>query len=183
MADDKKWISGDWMQTYTGVEFYPLNPRPEDIRFTDISSALSKQCRYGGHCTKFYSVAEHCIHVASMASDELKLTALMHDAAEAYLTDVVRPIKKHLGGYLEIEARLERVLADKYGLVYPYPAEIKRLDNSILTDERQQNMAPPPKAWDVYETVDPLGVTLQFWTPAEACYRYTTAFYAYGGAE
>lgn len=174
---------GDWMQTYTGGAFYPLDPRLEEIRFADIASSLSKMCRYSGHCIKFYSVAEHCVHVASLAPEPLKLTALMHDASESYLTDVIRPIKKHLAEYASIEATLERVLAEKFGLVHPLPAEIKRLDNCILTDEREQNMAPPPKAWDVYEQVEPLGVILQFWPPAQASYQFTTAFYRYGGRE
>lgn len=174
---------GDWMQTYTGGAFYPLDPRPEEIRFADIANSLSKMCRYSGHCIKFYSVAEHCVHVANLAPEPLKLTALMHDASEAYLTDVIRPIKKHLAEYAGIEANLERVIAKKFGLVFPYPPEVKRLDNCILTDEREQNMAPPPKAWDVYEQFEPLGVTLRFWPPAQASYQFTTAFYRYGGSE
>lgn len=172
---------GDWMQTFTGGAFYPLDPRADEIRFADIASALSKMCRYSGHCIKFYSVAEHSVHVASLAPTALKLTALMHDASEAYLTDVIRPIKKYLVEYAGIEATLERVIAERFGLVFPFPAEVKRLDNCILTDEREQNMAAPPKAWDVYEQVEPLGITLKFWTPAEASYQFTTAFYRYGG--
>jgi uncharacterized protein len=172
------WHRGDWLQTYTGAAFYPLDPRAEDIRIADIASALSKMCRYGGHCVKFYSVAEHCVHVASMASDALKLTALMHDAAEAYLGDMVRPLKLQMPAYRDVEHRVEEVIAERFGLVWPFPPEIKRLDSAILEDERQQNMCAPPKAWTPRV---PLGITLKFWTPAEASYQFTTAFYRYGG--
>lgn len=170
---------GDWMQTYTGLEFYPLDPRVEDIRIDDIASALSKACRYSGHCIRFYSVAEHCVHIASKAPDHLKLTALMHDAPEAYLVDVPRPIKPHLPGYAEIEERLANVIALRFDLIHPLPHEVKTLDNAILDDERVQNMAQPPRPWGDHG--GPLGVTLKFWTPAEAKYQFATAFYRYGG--
>jgi uncharacterized protein len=89
------------MQTYTGLAFWPLDPRPDEIRLVDIAHALSKLCRYGGQCLSFYSVAEHSLLVASKAPDHLKLVALMHDASEAYLLDIPRPIKRHLAGYAE----------------------------------------------------------------------------------
>jgi hypothetical protein len=171
---------GDWMQTYTGAQFWPLDPRPEEIRIEDISAALSKLCRYGGQCIRFYSVAEHCVHVANAAPDGLKLAALLHDGSEAYLCDVIRPIKTFLRNYLTIEADLERAIAQRFGLAHPWHPEIKRLDTAILTDERDQVMAPPPVPW--HQTTEPaLGVTLRFWTPAQAQYEFTRAFYAYGG--
>lgn len=172
---------GDWMQTYTGGMLYPLDPRPEEIRIEDISAALSKLCRYGGQCIRFYSVAEHCVHVANAAPPHVALAALMHDASEAYLCDVIRPIKRSLANYQEIEAGLERCIAQRFSLPWPIPPEVKTLDNGILWDEMQQNMTPPPKPWITWLTDKPLGVTLQFWTPAEASYQFTTAFYRHGG--
>ena len=172
---------GDWMQTYTGAQFWPLDPRADEVRFEDIAAALSKLCRYGGQTIRFYSVAEHCVHVASKAPDWLKRDALLHDASEAYLCDIIRPIKSHLANYLEIEARLEGVIAERFGLFWPMNPEIKRLDTAILADERDQVMAPPPAPWPQIPGIDPLGVTLRFWTPAQAQYEFTTAFYRYGG--
>jgi hypothetical protein len=166
---EKTWDRGDWLQTYTGVEFHPLDPRPEDIRIEDISHALSKLCRYGGHCIRFYSVAEHCVHVASKAPDSLKLVALMHDAAEAYIVDVPRPVKHLLPQYKAIEERLEAAIAVRFGLVWPFPEEIKRLDNAILADEREQNMGQPPRPWMARES---LGVMLRFWPPQQAAYEF-----------
>ena len=168
------------MQTYTGAQFWPLDPRADEVRIEDISAALSKLCRYGGQCIRFYSVAEHCVHVANAAPDGLKLAALMHDGSEAYLCDIIRPIKSHLSNYLDIESRLEKVIAERFGLAWPMPAEVKRLDTAILADERDQVMARPPVPWP-QTTEPPLGVTLRFWTPAQAAYEFTTAFYRYGG--
>jgi hypothetical protein len=171
---------GDWMQTAGGKQFWPLDPRPEEVFIGDIAGALSKLCRYGGQCLQFYSVAEHCVHVANYAPDELKLTALLHDASEAYLSDVIRPIKSHLTNYLDIEAGLERVIADRFGLAWPWAPEVKRLDTAILADERDQAMAPPPVPWS--QTTEPaLGVTLQFWTPKRARAEFLMAFRQYGG--
>lgn len=169
----------DWMQTYTGVQFWPLDPRMEDIRFADIAMALSRICRFGGHCTHFYSVAEHSVHVASKAPNELKLQALMHDAAEAYLGDVVRAIKRNLPNYERIEARLERLIFEKFGIEYPCHPTVKALDDGILVDEREQNMVIPPAPWT--GAITPIGVTLEFWTPSQARYEFTTAFHRYGG--
>jgi hypothetical protein len=171
---------GDWMQTYSGAQFWPMDPRASEVRVGDIAAALSKLCRYGGQCNRFYSVAEHCVHVANYAPEGLKLAALMHDASEAYLSDVIRPIKSFLTNYLEIEAGLERVIAERFRLTWPMPAEVKRLDTAILADERDQAMAPPPVPWS--QTTEPaLGVTLQFWTPEVAQTEFLNAFYYYGG--
>lgn len=172
---------GDWMQTVSGRQFWPLDPRADEVHIEDIAGALSKLCRYGGQCLRFYSVAEHCVHVANAAPEGIKLAALLHDASEAYLSDVIRPIKSHLTNYMEIEAGLERVIAQRFGLTWPMPAEVKRLDTAILADERDQVMATPPIPWS--QTTEPaLGVTLPCWAPAKARWEFLSAFFRYGGA-
>jgi hypothetical protein len=170
---------GDWMQLASGRKFWPLDPRPEEIHIDDIAAALSKMCRYGGHCKRFYSVAEHCVLMAHAAPDGFHLSALLHDASEAYLSDVIRPIKSHLTNYLEIEANLERAIAQRFTLPFPMPAEVKRLDNGILADERDQAILIPPREWGLTEPA--LGVTLQFWSPEKAEYEFLAAFRRYGG--
>jgi uncharacterized protein len=169
---------GDWMQTRSGRQFWPLDPRAEEVYIEDIAAALSKLCRYGGQCLRFYSVAEHCVHVSNYAPAGFGRAALMHDASEAYLSDVIRPIKSHLTNYLEIEAELERVISDRFGLPWPMPAEVKRLDTAILADERDQAMMPPPVPWP-QTTEPPLGVTLKFWKPKRAEREFLRAFYAF----
>lgn len=170
---------GDWMQTASGRAFYPLDPRPEEIHIEDIAAALSKLCRYGGHTKQFYSVAEHCVLMAHAAPDGMHLAALLHDASEAYLSDVIRPIKRHLSNYEAIEADLERAIARRFCIAWPMPAEVKRMDNAILVDERDQAMAKPPRDWALTESA--LGVTLQFWSPEKAEYEFLAAFRRYGG--
>lgn len=165
---------GDWMQTSTGRQFFPMDPRPEEIHIEDIAAALSKMCRFSGHSTRFYSVAEHCVLLSQVASPAAAFDALMHDASEAYLSDVIRPIKPFLANYREIEERLERAIAERFSLTWPLPAEVKRLDNAILADERDQAMATPPADWRLPEP--PLGVTLQFWSPKEAECKFIDAF-------
>jgi uncharacterized protein len=99
--------TGDWIQTYTGKQFWPLSPLPEDIVIEDIAHALSMQCRFGGHVRTFYSVAQHSVHVSLLVEPQYALWGLLHDAAEAYLVDLPRPIKKfsEMGLlYQEIEA-------------------------------------------------------------------------------
>lgn len=165
---------GDWMQTANGRAFYPMDPRPEDIHVDDIAAALSKQCRFSGHCRKFYSVAEHCVLMSRAASSSVAFEALMHDASETYLSDVIRPIKPFLSNYRDIEERLEAAIADRFNLAYPLPDEVKRLDNAILADERDQAMATPPQDWRLPEP--PLGVKLQFWSPEKAEREFLAAY-------
>ena len=114
MADRK----GDWMQTYTGRQFWPLDPRPEEVVIEDIARALSMQCRFAGHCAKFYSVADHSVRVSMLADENstLALAGLLHDAAEAYVVDVPRPLKRFLPGYKEIEREVARAIEKRFGL-------------------------------------------------------------------
>jgi hypothetical protein len=172
---------GDWMQTCHGRQYWPLDPRAEDVSIFDIADALAKLCRYGGHCRQFYSVAEHCVLMAfsPRCPPEQRLAALMHDASEAYLVDIPRPIKKHLAGYADIEDRNMRVIAEKFGFSWPMPAAVKMLDEAILLDEQAQAMAPPPAPWGI--AGEPLGVRLQFWRPIEAAEKFLSAFFQFGG--
>lgn len=134
---------GQWLQTFTGRKFWPLDPRPEDVCIEDVAHALAHQCRYAGHCARFYSVAEHSVLVMRFASPENRLAALLHDAAEAYLCDIPRPLKKQLPGYVEAEHRAEIAIAQAFGISHqwPWPDEVKEIDNRILADERRLLMA------------------------------------------
>jgi uncharacterized protein len=168
---------GDWMQTATGRQFWPLDPRADEVFIEDIAHALSLLCRYGGHCLRFYSVAEHCVLLANTAPLGLARAALLHDASEAYLSDVIRPVKRHLGNYIEIEQSIERVIADRFALEWPTPPFVKRMDDAILADECAQAMTKPPADWCLPQP--PLGVTLQFWSPERAKVEFLAAFQRY----
>lgn len=165
---------GDWMQTYTGRQFWPIDPRPEDLSIIDIAHALSLLCRYNGHCTKFYSVAEHSVLMAGFASPENALCALLHDAAEAYLSDVPRPAKRFLANYKSFEHQINECVAHRFGLPYPWPQEVIELDNRILADEKEQIMAPAPADWHL--PLPPLGVHLPCYAPADAEALFLSTF-------
>lgn len=164
---------GDWMQTYTGLRFWPLNPRPEDVDIRDIAHALSMQCRYGGHSLRFYSVAEHCVHIARFVSPANALWGLLHDAAEAYLADVPRPLKRHLPGYKEAEAKVMAAICQHFDLPPEMPAEVHAADNRILSDEVHQNMSPMP--WHSKHN-EPIGVVIECWPPEVAEANFLEAF-------
>jgi hypothetical protein len=126
------------IKTFTG-RVDPLNPVVDEINIEDIAHALSRQCRYNGHCVGFISVARHSIWVAEQLAAQgydkvVQLTGLLHDAAEAYLGDLVRPIKHSDFGveYLKIEAILEEVIAKCFGIPFPFPQEVYEADNHVL---------------------------------------------------
>jgi hypothetical protein len=181
MTPEQSTRKGDWMQLVSGRAFWPLDPLPEEIHIEDIAHALAMNCRYGGHSVRFYSVAEHCVHMASKAPPGLELATLLHDASEAYLADVIRPVKAHLANYKEIEANLERCIAQRFGIAWPMPAAVKALDEAIIADERAQAMVPSAFPWSQWKPVPALGVTLQCWTPRRARAEFLLAFRRYGG--
>lgn len=137
---------GDFIFTFTGKRFYPIDPRPEEIDIRDIAHALSMQCRYTGHVSRFLSVAEHSLGVASLLPQELKLAGLMHDASEAYLADIARPIK-HCSDFGDLyrvaEHRLMGCIAEKFGLDFDHPL-IKEADDAMIYVEANALMPPDP---------------------------------------
>lgn len=160
---------GDWMQVASGRQFWPLDPRADEIHIDDIAHSLAMQCRYAGHCLRFYSVAEHSVLIAryllSMGSPHA-LWGLLHDASEAYLVDVPRPVKPFLTGYKPAEAKVMAEVCKRFRLAQAMPADVHEADNRILRDEMSQNMTPPPTPWNI-PAVE-LGVDLEFWAPERA---------------
>jgi 5'-nucleotidase len=170
MAEDE-WLRGDWMQTYTGRRFYPLDPRPEEVDPADIAHALSLLCRFGGHVDRVYSVAEHCVLMSEAVAPEHALAALLHDATEAYVVDVPRPVKRNLEGYAAIEAAVWVAIATRFIVNVELPPEVHEADNRILLDERTALM-PRAERWNIDDQFSPLGVTIEGWPPALAEQRY-----------
>lgn len=166
---------GDWMQTYTGRQFWPIDPRAEEIFIEDIAHSLSLQCRYAGHCINFYSVAEHCVHVSRAVPPEDALWGLLHDAAEAYLVDVPRPLKPFLNGYKFREQKVMRAVAERFGLKGDQPASVSEIDTRILLDERAQNMTATSHDWRIQG--QPLNIGLGFWPPDGAEYGFLARFH------
>ena len=108
----------DAIFTHSGKTIRPLHPDPADIDIRDIAHALSQQCRFTGHTKVFFSVAEHSLRVSQLVPEELALEALLHDASEAYLSDIARPIKQapDFAFYKVVERRLEQAIAERFSL-------------------------------------------------------------------
>jgi hypothetical protein len=161
--------TGDWIQTYTGNQFYPLDPRPEDINILDIAHALSNQCRFSGHCKHFYSVAQHSVLVSRYVPTEYALWGLLHDASEAYLVDLPRPLKNHskLGyEYKLAESNLMLVIAECFGLTVDIPEIVMQTDLSLLMTEAKCLMGTPPADWMI--DAEPLDIPIDPWEPHDA---------------
>jgi uncharacterized protein len=175
---------GDWIQTFTGLQFWPLDPRPEEVCIRDIAHALANTCRFNGHTAHFYSVAEHCVALAGWALDRpgmprearkrLAALALMHDAAEAYLPDVPRPLKRLMPEFRDAEDRLLTVIFRRFGIEVDDgdAATLKDADTRILLDEREALLRRPPNLWGV-DGMEPLGVLMRAVTPLWAEAEFT----------
>jgi len=132
-----------YITTVTGKHFYPLNPNPLDIDIEDIAHALSLICRANGHFKYFYSVAQHSIACSDEAAEcgyslEVILGCLLHDASEAYLCDVTRPVKKHIPQYLQAEEKLQEVIWKRFigrDLTATEQKQIFEIDDDILSME------------------------------------------------
>lgn len=136
---------GDWMITQKGKRFWPLDPRPDEVDFHDVAHALSMICRYGGHAGSYYSVAEHCCLLAwhFRARGELALAryALLHDATEAYIGDMIRPLKRDMPRFRDIERRIFSVIAAAAGTEVAWRAldvaAVEAADTAIIRDEAE----------------------------------------------
>ncbi len=155
---------GDWIATYTGKQFWPLDPRPEEVCIEDIAHALSNICRFTGHCRHFYSVAQHSLFVSRHLPDELKLAGLLHDAAEAYLADIARPVKPFIEARIEdkstwirhIEYQILDCIHVCFGVKFDQDVldAIEDVDLRALATERRDLMPMLP-AWDIDGKVKP----------------------------
>lgn len=158
---------GAYIQTYTGKRFYPMDPRPEEIDIEDIAHALSNICRFTGHTKSFYSVAQHCFHASFYVSDEHALAALLHDASEAYLADIAKPVKSlyALRDYEVVEDIVMRAIAGKFGFSYPLHGEIKEVDAKLLFTEKRDLL---PVSLDWGYQIEPYPFELSPWSPSTA---------------
>jgi|SRR5579871_604334 len=170
---------GPYIVTYTGKKFFPMSIRAGDICIEDIAHALSNQCRFAGHTEWFYSVAQHSILVSMVLSGmlkkpELALKGLLHDASEAYLVDVPRPIKRmaDFTVYRSIEKALTGVIYSKYGIGNTSQEDIEEADNLLLATEARDLMSNPQWANEMPK----LRIKIPRWTPEHAEKMYLKKF-------
>lgn len=127
-----------YIYTRSGQKFFPLLPEPEKILIEDISWALSHICRFTGHVSSFYSVAQHSVLVSLECPKKLALAGLLHDASEAYLCDVSSPVKKldSMRTYREAEEKLQATIYAKFGVPFTIPPpKVKEADQTIYRTE------------------------------------------------
>lgn len=139
-----------WIETYTGKKLHFLEPQKDEICIEDIAHALANECRFGGHTSRFYSVAEHSILVATICSAQDKaLEGLLHDASEAYLRDIASPIKQYLDNYKDLEKGLMYAIADHFGLEHGFHESktIKHADTLALKAEARALLPSKGESW------------------------------------
>jgi hypothetical protein len=156
------WSGAGVVETYTGVGLDLFDPDPADVRLADIAAGLAHTCRFGGHCRRFYSVAEHSLYVADELDDRdprIQLYGLLHDAGEAYLVDVQRPIKAAFEGFEDAEAEILAAVWEAFGV--PEPGEqdwatVMHADDRLLAYEADRLLAdgswaadPPDRSYDL----------------------------------
>jgi len=123
------------IRTFTGRLFDYASFSPDDFDIVDIASALSKECRFAGHCHEFYSVAQHSFEMSAMVHPDFSMEALLHDASEAYLKDIPSPLKRMLPDYQELERRIDSAIRIKFNLPPSMSPEVKKADADILKIE------------------------------------------------
>ena len=167
----------DYILTASGLKFYPLRPRSGDLYIKDIAHALAMKCRWGGHTRAFYSVAEHCIRCAEIVSPEVRLWALLHDAAEAYLPDICRPIKQQYPQLVEAEDRILALVCTRWGLPADMPTQVKWADDTLMVTEARDLMGFDARG-DGRGTGLPEAqpVRIEPWGPAEAKHSFLKVF-------
>ncbi|VVB53016.1 Uncharacterised protein [uncultured archaeon] len=160
--------SEHWIQTFTGKFFYPLEPEESDYCIEDIAHALSNICRFTGQCDRFYSVAQHSLIVSELVPPELMVQGLLHDASEAYITDIARPLK-HLpafDGYREIERRTQAAVFKALGVEDKGHLAIKTADGLLLRNEAKCLKLLTPEWW--HHRLPDLGIDIKPMSPTEA---------------
>jgi len=170
------FVDAGCIETFTGRLINPLDPDPDDIFIEDIAHSLSLQCRFNGHCANFYSVAEHSVHAAKLAEilfpekPKIAYFALLHDASEAYLCDIPRPIKSSFTHYLEWEKALSDIIFRKFAKKLPSSEDdemILKVDNIMLATESFHLTASKGEKWGLSEQPNS-NISLFYWSPEEA---------------
>ena len=179
-----------WLDTASGRRVNLTKPAPESIAVEDIAGALSRICRFGGHTSEFYSVAQHSVLVANMIAhfgrSDLRLVALHHDSHEAYLGDMPTPLKKRLRdmdqyfGYAQLVEALDLAISRALGIPHPTPGDeevLLRADRAAL--QMEARLLLPNNGADVirdddYEAMSSLPHCPSPWSPSEAARRFIT---------
>jgi 5'-nucleotidase len=166
-----------WFTTCSGLKFYPTAPKASEVKIRDIAHALALVCRFGGHVKEPYSVAQHSVLVSRQLCNYeptntlLQMYGLLHDASEAYIGDMVRPLKVQMPLFLEIEERLMKVIYKAFKLPKLSEREerlLKRADNELLLAERRDILVYTTHRWHIPEKPAAVDIDPWNWVRAES---------------
>ena len=169
----------DWFVTISGRRVFVLAPDAGSIVVEDIAHGLANCCRFAGHTRGFYSVAQHSVLVSRLVPHALALHGLLHDATEAYLGDLIRPLKRQLPEYSKIEALWWEQIAARFGLAVVEPSEVKLGDIRALATERRDVVASYP--WRLKPGIEPHPETIVPLPPLLARIQFLERFVELGG--
>ena len=165
------------VSTRSGRRVALLNPSPSQIAIGDIAHGLAHQCRFNGQTNKFYSVAQHSVLVASILPRELRLAGLLHDASEAYLGDIVQPLKELLPDYQAIETKFCEVLGTRFNVDLQPNDAIKHADLVVLATERRDLMPMDTADWSSIAGITPMSRTIKPMAPEAASAQFMEMFF------
>lgn len=133
---------------HSGNYFDLADPKTDTILISDIAVGLANTCRFGGQVLHYYSVAQHSVLVSENVPEDLAFAALMHDAAEAYVGDVIGPLKQLLPEFKVIEDRVEQAICKRFNLGSMKHPEIKFADLRLLCTEQRDLTAGKDHNWN-----------------------------------
>lgn len=170
-------IVGPTFPLRSGVYFDYLDPESCEFTIDDVAWGLSNICRFNGQ-TRFYSVAQHSVHVSEVVDPECAFAALLHDAAEFVLGDMVKPLKAMCPDYCQLEKRIEPAILARLGVSLPLDPRIKEADIRMLATEQQLLWADVVRRdrWQFTYGREPYPIDLPYWGPAEARGRFLARF-------
>ncbi len=162
----------------SGMYFDYINPSADTVCIDDIAWGLANTCRFGGQSLQYYSVAQHGVLVSENVPLELRLDALMHDAAEAYVGDIVSPLKQLLPDFKIVEERVEAVIFEKYKLKNTKHPDIKHADLRLLRTEQRDLTSGHADNWNGLNAYPPLPERIKPLLPADAAELFLEAWYS-----
>lgn len=168
------------IRLYSGAMFDYNHPELCLVDIEDIAHALSNVCRFAGHVSHFYSVAQHAVNASRIVDDEFAFDALMHDTAEAFTNDIPTPLKVAVPMFKALEISIEAAMAERFGFRFPLPDAVKVADLQMLKLEKESMKGTDNSEWAILDGVEadhlrPL-VNLSMMSPTIAKQQFLARF-------